>query len=112
MEGPEAADSAGDDYMTMDAENWLEHDDTYENGDTNDSGGTDAPGGHKSGPDSRQRKTEHPQRSNPNTARPPFQPAISERYLTIKRPPKNRNTGSGRKQSPQYGKVHTQIKII
>lgn len=111
MEGAEAADSAGDDYMTMDAENWLEHD-TCENGDTNDSGRTDGPGGHKSGLDSRQQKKECPQRPNPNTAGPPFQPHVLDRYLTIKRPPMNKNPGSGKKQSPRLGKLHTQIKII
>ncbi len=125
MEEPVAAEDADEAYMTMDAEMWSEHDDTYENGDTIglDLGGKEDSRGCESGHDSRREKKEELKKKkvetkgplqntpNPNTARPPIQ-TLPNRYITIRRPPMNVNRRSGMKQPPQLGKVHTQIQII
>lgn len=114
MEGPVGADSADEEYMTMDADKWSEHDDTYENGDTLDldlRGNKDS-SGLESGPDSIGQKKEElklrkvvtnrlPQNNqNPTTAQPPI--SLPERYITIRRPSINANRGQG---TPQLGKV-------
>ncbi|XP_041799287.1 uncharacterized protein LOC121611005 [Chelmon rostratus] len=87
--------------MTMDADQWMEHDDTYENGDTLD-------------PDIRQKREQKkdefhkgkvatgrtlPNIPNLNTAQCHIHP-LPNRYATIRRPPKNANRGQGVKQPP------------
>lgn len=115
MEGPIGADSADEEYMTIDADKWSEHDDTYENGDTLslDLRGNKDSSGFESGPDSRGQKkdglkkeivlTNRPPQNNqkPTTAQPPI--SLPERYITIRRPSTDANRGQG---TPQLGKVH------
>ncbi|KAM9723018.1 uncharacterized protein ACNS7B_018540 [Menidia menidia] len=105
MEGPEAAESPDNEYMTMDADQWIDHDDTYENGDTlglgvgqqgdsraqeQGSGSKGRDGAKKRGRDATQTTTNAPQLPLP----------LPNRYLTIRRPELGLKRGTGKtKQS-------------
>ncbi|XP_044063773.1 uncharacterized protein LOC122881535 isoform X2 [Siniperca chuatsi] len=100
--------------MTMEADKSSEHDDTYENGDTLvfDLKGKEDSIVHESGPNSRRQKkgelkneevatTRSLQNTpNPNTKRPPIRP-LPDRYITMRCPPANANSGRGMKQPLQ-----------
>ncbi|XP_018540741.1 uncharacterized protein LOC108888961 [Lates calcarifer] len=104
MEGPEAADSADNEYMAMDADKLSENDDTYENGDTlgfnlrqkgdsrEQEPGPDSTGQKKEEPEKEKVGTLRPQPNiqNLNTARPPMRPQ-PDRYITLRRLPVNTN---------------------
>lgn len=119
MEGPAAAETADNEYMTMDADKWSEHDDTYKN--RLDCGGNEDAKGCESSPDSRAQNKEEKvattrplgNNQHPNTARPPIHP-LPDRYMTIRRPPMNAllHGRPGMKQPPQLGKLHAQIQMI
>lgn len=119
MEEPLATDAADDEYMTMDADKWSDNDDTYENGDTLD---LDVRGKKdsrvcESGPDSGEQTKELTEENvaatrtlqntqSSITVQPPVCP-LTNRYVTIRRPPKYANRRPGKNQSRQLGKVHT-----
>ncbi|XP_051262262.1 uncharacterized protein LOC127366891 [Dicentrarchus labrax] len=117
MEEAVEAESAGDEYMIMDADKWSELDDIYENGDTPglDLRRQNGSGGLESGPDSREHKKEELRSEKsgksaarralqntpyPNTAQSRIHP-LPERYMTIRRLPVKANRGPGSKQPPR-----------
>ncbi|KAK1893923.1 RNA polymerase-associated protein CTR9 like [Dissostichus eleginoides] len=101
-EEPETADTAFDEYMAMDANEWLEPD-IYENGETPVVGfnGKEDSSQHDSGPDSRGQKREELKKEKPvidkphqNTRSPTTAPpSIPLTDITIRRPPMNANGG-------------------
>lgn len=122
MEVPAATDNADEEYMTMDADQWVEQDDIYENGDTLDLS-TRGSRGQEPGPVFRGKKKEElrneraatntaPQNNAYQTAAPASVHTSTLRYMTIRRPPLNAKGGQGNKQPPQLGKVHTHVQTI
>ncbi|KAJ4943143.1 hypothetical protein JOQ06_005648 [Pogonophryne albipinna] len=100
MEQPETTETAFDEYMAMDADEWLELD-IYEHGETPVVGfnGKVDSSQHDSGPDSRGQKREELKKEkaeidkpHQNTRRLPSIP-LPDRYITIRRPPMNANRG-------------------
>lgn len=103
----EAQGDADDEYMAMDAEQWMEQDDIYENGDTiggnEDSGGRD-PGPFsrgKVGKDSAANNRILPNPGHPGPALPAFKP-LSDRYQTIRW---HTNRAQGQKQPSHQGNL-------
>ena len=110
MEQLETEDTAVDEYMTMDADEWLELE-IYENGETPVVGfnGKEDSNQH----DSRGQKREelkkekpvidkpHQNTRSPTTALPSI--PLTDRYITIRRPPMNANRGL---RVSQLGKVY------